>query len=1006
MRASNKRLTILSELERFALYTPPDFDENQRNEFLIFTETELQLILSRPAPTLRLYCAIQLGYFKAKQLFFRLSWNQIDKEDILFLMQNYFSDQIIDKYPSVTKREHYYQCNIIANLFDYHPWSQNFTFSLHQQATQIAQRDITPHFIALELISSLKKQKIIRPKYSTLQKIISSVLTAERNRLSLLITEDIDEQNKNLFQQLLQRDDSLSELAVLKQDAKNFKFSMMTLERRKRDMLKPLYQLAQELLPKLNISKQNIFYYASLANYYTIYELRTLPMWQTQLYILCYSWQRYQQFNDNLIDAIGYYMTQFNKTTKEESKNLFLQVSQKQKSILIGKLLLLFVDENLYDTTPFGKVRQQAFTIMPKKDISTTSEQLCAKQNTQLFYRWQAIDKCAKRFKKHFRPLFMTLDFISTDAAPSPWLDAINWFKKCFSLQQNLSRRPISECPANTIPHRLEPYLYKDEYPRALNADRYEIWVYQQLYKRFHTGAVYLKDSIHYKSFREELLSADKKEAAIKQLNIPWFQKPLEQQLDSLFAELHKLWIAFDISLKQGKLKHLNFDKRDGTLTWRKPRANTDETVKQRFYGKIPTRDLTKVLRLVNKECNFLSAFIPLQPRSAKDAKKEENLLAVLTAQATNRSNNNMAEICDVSYSELETTYQQCFRLATLKEANDIIIDAASELSIFPYYSLDLTELYGPVDGQKYITRRSTIKSRNSKKYFKRGAGVVAFTLLVNHAALATEIIGAHDPESYFAFDIYYNNTSNIIPTVITGDMHVLNKANFALMYCFGPRLEVRFTNLQDQLKHLYCGYDCSDYENFLIKPVGQIDRQLIVNEKENIDTIIATLGQKGITQSDLVRKMCTHTQNSTFKAIFELDKLIRSIYTLRYFLDIQLEKKVHRSQNQIESYHQLRSFIARVGGEKELAGRSDIAVAISNQCGRLIANAIYYYNSRILSLLYKKYEAEKNARALAFLRRVSPIAWQHLHFDGHYTFCSDEEVIDLEAIVANLVLD
>jgi hypothetical protein len=47
----------------------------------------------------------------------------------------------------------------------------------------------------------------------------------------------------------------------------------------------------------------------------------------------------------------------------------------------------------------------------------------------------------------------------------------------------------------------------------------------------------------------------------------------------------------------------------------------------------------------------------------------------------------------------------------------------------------------------------------------------------------------------------------------------------------------------------------------------------------------------------------------------------------------------VHRSQNRIESYHQLRAFIAEVSGKKHLTGRTDLDVAISNECGRLIAN-------------------------------------------------------------------
>ena len=58
----------------------------------------------------------------------------------------------------------------------------------------------------------------------------------------------------------------------------------------------------------------------------------------------------------------------------------------------------------------------------------------------------------------------------------------------------------------------------------------------------------------------------------------------------------------------------------------------------------------------------------------------------------------------------------------------------------------------------------------------------------------------------------------------------------------------------------------------------------------------------------------------------------------------------MHRSQNRIESYHQPRSTIAQVGGKKELTGRTDHEIEISNQCARMIANAIILYNSAILS--------------------------------------------------------
>lgn len=144
-----------------------------------------------------------------------------------------------------------------------------------------------------------------------------------------------------------------------------------------------------------------------------------------------------------------------------------------------------------------------------------------------------------------------------------------------------------------------------------------------------------------------------------------------------------------------------------------------------------------------------------------------------------------------------------------------------------------------------------------------------------------------------------------------------------------------------------------------MIQPVGQIDRQLIVSEKANIDQIVATLGLKEISQSTLIRKLCTVSQhNRTRKAIFEFDKLIRSIYTLRYLRDPQLQRDVHRSQNRIESYHQLRSFISQVSGKKQLIGKTDLDVAISNQCGTLISNVVIAYNSIMLSMLLERFQA------------------------------------------------
>ena len=136
----------------------------------------------------------------------------------------------------------------------------------------------------------------------------------------------------------------------------------------------------------------------------------------------------------------------------------------------VGQLLLLYVDDALEDATPFGSVRRQAFSIIPKDTLLAVGKRMCDKPVSQIDLRWQAVDKQAARFKKHLRPLVMDLEFSSLTPA-SPWLAALRWMKSVFARQQRLAQRPLREIPKNSIPDRLRPYLLEcgpDGAPAAL----------------------------------------------------------------------------------------------------------------------------------------------------------------------------------------------------------------------------------------------------------------------------------------------------------------------------------------------------------------------------------------------------------------------------------------------------------------------------------------------------------------------------------------------------------
>ena len=91
------------------------------------------------------------------------------------------------------------------------------------------------------------------------------------------------------------------------------------------------------------------------------------------------------------------------------------------------------------------------------------------------------------------------------------------------------------------------------------------------------------------------------------------------------------------------------------------------------------------------------------------------------------------------------------------------------------------------------------------------------------------------------------------------------------------------------------------------------------------------------------------------------------------------------------------------MGGKKQLIGSTDLDVAITNQCGRLIANVIIAYNSILLSALLKRSQTIHGQNTKLPLHNISPVAWQHILFLGRYLFRDNHQPIDIDVLLANI---
>ena len=86
---TRKRLRILRDDEIDALYGRPRFTPEEREEYFALSSAEAAALEQFHSVKSRIHAILQLGYFKARQMFFALDRDEI-AEDVRFIQERYF----------------------------------------------------------------------------------------------------------------------------------------------------------------------------------------------------------------------------------------------------------------------------------------------------------------------------------------------------------------------------------------------------------------------------------------------------------------------------------------------------------------------------------------------------------------------------------------------------------------------------------------------------------------------------------------------------------------------------------------------------------------------------------------------------------------------------------------------------------------------------------------------------------------------------------------------------
>ena len=989
------RIEILTSSEIDELYQRPEFSQTEREEYFALDDSTRALLRTMGKIETRVYFILFIGYFRAKPTIPKVHLKEA-KEDVSYICKTYFSGAR-PQFITLAKGTRSKLLNKVLSLLGFKKLVNVSQGNLTTRLQDVATICTDPRYMFDECLAFFSQKRIALPGYTSIQTLITQALSAERHRTELILSKQMSVQTTERLLHILNNKGLLNNFTGYKGSARDFSPSELDRELHTNQEIKDIYPELKMLLNSLKLSRGNVVYYASIVKHCSIQRIRRAPKWQGLLYLVCYLYFRYRDTNDKLVTAFCYLVRKHADATRASANKQIAEELEviRDKLKYAGSVLSLFVDDKLNDNTSFGEVRKQAFDLIPENDIQMISQHLDKRDFDRVAYQWQYTDKQSRKIANSLRKLFIAIDIEGAS-------DQNVLSNQIVTAKEELDKKyGLKTTDQRLIRLNDRPYLMEGE---ETNTKRFEYYLYHRIIKMLEKGKIYVSESERNKRLEDDLIPTEiwqkDKQALIEKTGLARLAIPISQTLAELELKFNTQLERVTASINADANEFVKRQPRSNRLTWslanKRWKSNPDNPI----YSQSQHLGIIEIMNYVNQQTGYLSAFEGISSRKRNTQASEDDLIACIFGNGANYGLHRIASVSDRSIGSLRTVNDAYIRPETTSAANDLISNAIAKLPIFKYYTINETAPFGSVDGQKHGCRINTFKARFSAKYFRKGKGVSAMTLVVNHVPVNAAVNAPNEYEGHFAFDLLYNNSSDIHPGSLATDNHGTNSVNFAILDIFGYQFAPRYAKFKKIFEELFEVTLGEDLELALKTP---INTKLIEQEWERIQHIKCSLSRKATNQSTVIKKLASDKRNSrTLDALREYDRLIKCLYILQYVDNQTLRQFVQQALNRGEAYHQLRRAIASVNGN-QFRGGNDYQIDQWNDCARLIANCIIYYNSALLSGLVQKYEAEGNQKVIDILANLSPVAWTHIQLAGNYTFAEQRETFSLKNMLEDI---
>ncbi|MCS1390271.1 MULTISPECIES: Tn3 family transposase [Lysinibacillus] len=598
------------------------------------------------------------------------------------------------------------------------------------------------------------------------------------------------------------------------------------------------------------------------------------------------------------------------------------------------------------------------------------------------------LDLLQKRFyslRKYTPTLLRVLEFHSTKAN-EPLLQAVEIIR---GMNESGKRKVPDDSPVDFISKRWKKHLYEDD--GTINRHYYEMAILTELREHVRAGDVSIVGSKQYRDFEEYLFSEDtwNQTKGNTRLSVSLsFEDYMTERTSSLNERLK--WL----SSNSNKLDGVSLEK--GKLSISRLEKDVPEEAKKfsaSLYQMLPRIKLTDLLMDVAYLTGFHEQFTHASNNRKPDKEETIIIMAALLGMGMNIGLSKMAEATPgLTYKQLANVSQWRMYEDAMNKAQAVLVNFHHKLQL-PFYWGDGTT--SSSDGMRMQLGVSSLHADANPHYGTgKGATIYRFTS-DQFSSYYTKIIHTNSRDAIHVLDGLLHHETDLNIEEHYTDTAGYTDQIFGLTHLLGFKFAPRIRDLSDS--KLFTIDKASEYPKLEAILRGQINIKVIKENYEDVLRLAHSIREGTVSASLIMGKLGSYSrQNSLATALREMGRIEKTIFILNYISDESLRRKIQKGLNKGEAMNGLARAIF-FGKQGELRERTIQQQLQRASALNIIINTISIWNTLHLTKAVE-YQKQTGSFNEDLLHHMSPLGWEHINLLGEYHFNSDK-VVSLDSL-------